>query len=86
MPQTPTSEDELSDMPELVTDSEEEASSEEPQDWLPRPYRKPCEPLLPELSVHTECPSIERTAFSVPWGHYEYVRLPFGLIPSPAPP
>ena len=26
----------------------------------------------------------ERTAFSVPSGHYEFTRLPFGLANSPA--
>jgi thymidylate kinase len=32
----------------------------------------------------TTSPSIERSAFSVPWGHYEYIRLPFGLQGGPA--
>jgi thymidylate kinase len=29
-------------------------------------------------------PSVQRTAFSVPWGHYEYLRMPFGLQGGPA--
>jgi thymidylate kinase len=32
----------------------------------------------------TTSPSIERTAFAVPWGHYEYVRMPFGVQGGPA--
>jgi hypothetical protein len=32
----------------------------------------------------TTSPSVERTAFSVPWGHYEYLRMPFGLQGGPA--
>ena len=28
--------------------------------------------------------SIKKTAFIVPWGKYEYLKVPFGLVQAPA--
>lgn len=64
-PDTPglqPSDDDLSDMPDLASDSEQELSSEEEEEeWeLPRPLHRPYEPfepILPEISVHAECPA-----------------------------
>ncbi|WP_438544757.1 reverse transcriptase domain-containing protein [Clostridium sp.] len=34
-----------------------------------------------QIPVHTQ--DIEKTAFVVPWGHYEFLRMPFGLTSAP---
>ncbi|KAF9761101.1 Retrovirus-related Pol polyprotein from transposon 17.6 [Nosema granulosis] len=34
-----------------------------------------------QIPVHKQ--DIEKTAFVVPWGHYEFLRMPFGLTSAP---